>query len=102
MRRRHWIVLIATGLVVLASLILFSVVPLRRGYIPHYDSPQSIASLEQVTVGGSPHYILIRGEDTRSPILLNEFLKEHRKVEEQHGELQTQARKIQEQETAIA
>jgi trimeric autotransporter adhesin len=34
-------------------------------------------------------------------MLLNEFLKEHRKVEEQNGKLENQARKIQEQETTI-
>jgi hypothetical protein len=31
--------------------------------------------------------------DAVNAMLLNEFLKEHRKVEQQHGELQTQARK---------
>jgi len=40
--------------------------------------------------------------DAVNAMLLNEFLKDHRKVEEQHGELQTQARKIQQQETTIA
>ena len=34
-------------------------------------------------------------------MLLNEFLKEHRKVEQQNGKLESQARKIQEQETTI-
>ena len=34
-------------------------------------------------------------------MLLNEFLKEHRKVEEQSGKLENQARKIQEQEATI-
>ena len=34
-------------------------------------------------------------------MLLNEFLKEHRKVEEQNGKLEKQARKIQEEETTI-
>ena len=34
-------------------------------------------------------------------MLLNEFLKEHRKMEEQNGKLENQARKIQEQETTI-
>jgi uncharacterized coiled-coil protein SlyX len=35
-------------------------------------------------------------------MLLNEFLKEHRKVEEQARKLSEQERKVQEQETAIA
>ncbi len=34
-------------------------------------------------------------------MLLNEFLKEHRKIEEQNGKLESQARKIQEQDTTI-
>jgi len=34
-------------------------------------------------------------------MLLNEFLKEHLKVEEQNGKLENQTRKIQEQETTI-
>jgi hypothetical protein len=34
-------------------------------------------------------------------MLLNEFLKEHRKVEEQNGKLQNQARKIKEQEATF-
>ena len=35
-------------------------------------------------------------------MLLNEFLKEHRKVEQQSGLLENQARQIREQETTIA
>src|SRR5207248_618360 len=35
-------------------------------------------------------------------MLLNEFLKEHRKVEEQSGKLESQACKIQQQETTIS
>src|SRR4029077_3450852 len=31
---------------------------------------RSIALLEQVTLGGSPQYILIRGQDIRNPLLL--------------------------------
>ena len=40
--------------------------------------------------------------DAVNAMLLNEFLKEHRKVEEQNGKLENQARKIQEQEATIA
>jgi Chaperone of endosialidase len=40
--------------------------------------------------------------DAVNAMLLNEFLKEHREVEEQNGKLENQARKIQEQETTIA
>jgi hypothetical protein len=39
--------------------------------------------------------------DQVNAMLLNEFLKEHRKVEEQNGKLENQARKIQEQEATI-
>jgi pimeloyl-ACP methyl ester carboxylesterase len=67
---RRPIVLVAVGLIVLALLIMSSIVPLRHGYTPRYGSPGSIASLEQVTLGGSAQYILIRGEDTRNPLLL--------------------------------
>jgi hypothetical protein len=35
-------------------------------------------------------------------MLLNEFLKEHRKVEEQQGELERQALRIHEQEKTIS
>jgi len=35
-------------------------------------------------------------------MLLNEFLKEHRKVQEQERKLSEQDRKVQEQETAIS
>jgi hypothetical protein len=40
--------------------------------------------------------------DQVDAMLLNEFLKEHRKVEEQNGQLESQAHKIQEQETTIS
>ena len=40
--------------------------------------------------------------DAVNAMLLNEFLKEHRKVEEQNGRLENQAHKIQEQEVTIA
>jgi hypothetical protein len=39
--------------------------------------------------------------DAVNAMLLNEFLKEHRKVEEQNGNLENQACKIQEQEVTI-
>jgi hypothetical protein len=39
--------------------------------------------------------------DAVNAMLLNEFLKEHRKIEEQNGKLQNQAREIQEQQAAI-
>ena len=39
--------------------------------------------------------------DAVNAMLLNEFLKEHLRVGEQNGKLENQARKIQEQETAM-
>jgi hypothetical protein len=39
--------------------------------------------------------------DQVNAMLLNEFLKEHRRVEEQSGKLENQARKIEEQEVTI-
>jgi len=59
---------------VLGALLVFigiaSVIPLRRGYTPQYPSPDSIASLEQITLGGSPQWVLIRGAKRNSPVLL--------------------------------
>ncbi len=39
--------------------------------------------------------------DQVNAMLLNEFLKEHKKVEQQNGKLESQARKIQEEQTII-
>ncbi len=39
--------------------------------------------------------------DQVNAMLLNEFLKEHKKVEQQNGKLESQARKIQEEQTTI-
>jgi pimeloyl-ACP methyl ester carboxylesterase len=61
---------IAVGLFVLAVLGIVSVVPIRRGYTPQYNSPESIASLEQVSLSGGQQYILIRGKYKQNPILL--------------------------------
>jgi pimeloyl-ACP methyl ester carboxylesterase len=62
------------GAAALGVLLVFigigSVIPLRRGYTPQYPSPDSIASLEQITLGGSPQWVLIRGEKRNNPLLL--------------------------------
>jgi methyl-accepting chemotaxis protein len=39
--------------------------------------------------------------DQVNAMLLNEFLKEHKKVEQQNGKLESQARRIQEQQATI-
>ena len=61
---------VAVGLFVLAVLGIVSVVPIRRGYTPQYNSPESVASLEQVSLSGGRQYILIRGKNKQNPILL--------------------------------
>src|SRR4029453_9924284 len=49
---------------------LASVILLRGGYTPQYRSADSIASLEQITLGGSPQWVLIRGANRNNPLLL--------------------------------
>ena len=57
-------------------------------------NPDLVARDEQ----GKPY--TVRYEAVNA-MLLNEFLKEHRKVEDQNGRLENQARKIEEQEAVI-
>jgi pimeloyl-ACP methyl ester carboxylesterase len=61
---------IAAGLTFLVLLSILSVVPIRRGHTPQYNSPESVALLEQFSLGNRPQYVLIRGTDRRNPILL--------------------------------
>jgi pimeloyl-ACP methyl ester carboxylesterase len=61
---------IALGLFLLTVLGIVSVVPIRRGYTSQYNSPESIASLEQVWLSGGRQYILIRGKNKQNPVLL--------------------------------
>ena len=61
---------IFVGLFLLALLGIFSVVPLRRGYTPQYKSPKSVASIEQISLGNRPQYVLIRSKSIENPILL--------------------------------
>jgi pimeloyl-ACP methyl ester carboxylesterase len=61
---------VAVGLFILAVLGIVSVVPIRRGYTPQYNSPESVASLEHVSLSGGRQYILIRGKNKQNPILL--------------------------------
>jgi trimeric autotransporter adhesin len=58
------------------------------------------ASPDLVGRGGDGKANTVR-YDAVNAMLLNEFLKEHRKVQEQDSKLEKQARKIQEQERAI-
>jgi pimeloyl-ACP methyl ester carboxylesterase len=60
----------AAGLLLLALLSILSVVPIRRGYTPKYNSPKSVTSLEQLSLGGRRQYVLIRGKEKHNPILL--------------------------------
>src|SRR5262249_31779274 len=57
-------------------------------------NPDLVARSEQ----GKPY--AVRYEAVNA-MLLNEFLKEHRKLENQSGKLESQARKIEEQEAVI-
>ena len=62
------------GATALGLLLVFigiaSVIPLWRGHTPQYPSPDSIAALEQITLGGSPQWVLIRGANRSNPLLL--------------------------------
>lgn len=62
--------LIALCLILVVFLVISYAIPLRRGFTPQYRLPQSVASLEQVMLGGSQQWILIRGVDVRNPVLL--------------------------------
>jgi pimeloyl-ACP methyl ester carboxylesterase len=61
---------IVAGLFVLALVSIICVVPIRRGYTRRYNSPKSIASLEQFWLPGGPQYVLIRGRERQNPIVL--------------------------------
>jgi pimeloyl-ACP methyl ester carboxylesterase len=63
-------VAIALGLLLIVLLVIAYTIPLRRGYTRQYRSPRSVALLEQVVLGGSPQWILIRGVDVNNPLLL--------------------------------
>src|SRR5260370_14964798 len=72
MRRKHRRIAgaIALTLFLIAVIVISCAIPLRRGYTPRYRSTGSIASLEQVTLGDSKQWILIRGLDRNNPLLL--------------------------------
>jgi pimeloyl-ACP methyl ester carboxylesterase len=61
---------IAAGVLLLALLSILSVVPIRRGHTPQYNSPESVTSLEQFSLGGRRQYVLIRGKEKHNPILV--------------------------------
>ncbi len=72
MRSKHrgrLAVAIALGLL-LVFVGIASVIPLRRGYTPRYASRDSIASLELITLGRSPQWVLIRAANRNNPLLL--------------------------------
>jgi len=95
-----------------ASEALFALKPVSFRYNKDYDATQTLAFgliAEEVAevypelVGrngkGEPESVRY---DQINAMLLNEFLKEHGKVEQQSGNLENQASKIKEQETTIA
>ena len=61
---------IIVGVFILVLVSVIWVIPIRRGYTPSYNSPKSIASLEQFWLAGRPQYGLIRGSDRQNPIVL--------------------------------
>jgi septal ring factor EnvC (AmiA/AmiB activator) len=94
-----------------ASEVLFALKPVSFRYNKEYDATQTLAFgliAEDVAevypdlVGrnskGEPESVRY---DQINAMLLNEFLKEHRKVEEQSGKLENQTGKIEEQAATI-
>jgi pimeloyl-ACP methyl ester carboxylesterase len=61
---------VAVGLFFLALWSIFSVIPIRRGYTPQYNSLDSVTSLEQVSLNSGRQYVLLRGKQRQNPILL--------------------------------
>ena len=61
---------VAIAIALLFLILLGFVVPIRRGYTPKFNSPQSVALLEQVSLSGGRQYVLIRGKNKQNPILL--------------------------------
>jgi len=61
---------IATGLLVVAGLLLRFIGEQRIAAQTRIRSPIGVESLERVTLGGIPQWILVRGWDRRNPILL--------------------------------
>jgi len=92
-----------------ASESILALKPVSFRYKVHKDvTPQYGLIAEEVAevnpdlviydVDGKPYTVRY---DAVNAMLLNEFLKEHRKVEEQSCKIENQARKIHEQQTAI-
>lgn len=67
----HWCprlkVLVA---VFISLLILVGAILLRPAWTPRIDLPNSVASLEAVTLNGSRQWILVRGDNRNDPVLL--------------------------------
>src|SRR2546423_13104501 len=95
-----------------ASDTILAVRPVTFHYKPELDKtgiPQfglvaeEVAKInpDLVTYDGKGEVSTVRYEAVNA-MLLNEFLKEHRKIEQQDWNLQKQGRRIQEQETTIA
>jgi len=94
-----------------ASQALFALKPVTYRYKKAIDQSQSLdyGLIAEEVAQVDPNLAVRDGkgqiESVRynaiNAMLLNEFLKEHRKVEEQNGKLEKQARKIQEEETTI-
>jgi len=59
-----------TGLAGLALIVLLAIGAMSCAKTPKIETPQGIASLEKVKLGGVEQWLLIRGQDTSNPVLL--------------------------------
>lgn len=58
------------SIVVLIVALVFAEFVLMRGETPPIEGEHAVASLETVELGGVPQWILVRGRDRRSPVVL--------------------------------
>lgn len=64
-RRLRWLLAVVVALAIIVGAIL-----LRPAWTPRIDTPNSVASLEAVTLNGSRQWILVRGDNRNDPVLL--------------------------------
>lgn len=69
-RRFRYVIVSAIALALLVVGIVVVVFVVGRGNTPRIDSPGSVASLEQIRLGGVEQWVLIRGRDRTKPILV--------------------------------
>lgn len=64
-RRLRWLLAVVAALAIIVGAIL-----LRPAWTPRIDSPNSVASLDAVSLNGSRQWILVRGDNRNAPVLL--------------------------------